>query len=354
MRRLNIVATSRRARELEDCAALSAGAIVARAASTLPEDAPSEDARGAPTLRPQTAPVLPADPPVRRNRRARRRPLRLIGAELRARWTVAARLVLLVGLFGFPVWLWQTGRTESAIALIGSSAGNTAETLRSALALRLDHIFVAGRHRTSRSALLSVVGLMRGDSLTEIDISALRGRLRALPWVEDAVVERRWPNALFVRLHEHSAIARFEVGGRMKLISQSGAIVDMAADGNHWNKLLVKGAGAPERTAALVALLQTRPVLAERVVQATRKGGRRWDLRFDNGVFLKLPERRPDAAWHRFADLDRAHDLLAKGALGFDMRSRFEFVIRTPEPEDPSEGSSGATRRAATRNGGRG
>ncbi|MYF07007.1 MAG: FtsQ-type POTRA domain-containing protein [Rhodospirillaceae bacterium] len=354
MRRLNIAATSRRARKLEDCAALSAGAIIARAASTMPEDAPGEDARAAPALLPHTAPVPPADPPVRRNRRARRRPLRLIGVELRAHWTMAARLVLLIGLFGFPVWLWQTGRTESAIALIDRSAGKTAETLRSALALRLDHIFVAGRHRTSRRALLSVIGLTRGDSLTEIDISALRGRLRALPWVEDAVIERRWPNALYVRLHEHSAIARFEVGGRMKLISRTGAIVDMAAEGNHGNKLLVKGHGAPERTATLVALLQTRPVLAKRIVLATRQGRRRWDLRFDNGVFLKLPERRPDAAWHRFADLDRAHNLLAKGALGFDMRSRFEFVIRKPEPKDGAEETPGATRRAATRNGGRG
>ncbi len=354
MRRLNIAATSRRARELEDCAALSAGAIVARAAATMPEDAPGGDTRVAPTLQPQAAPIQPSDPPVRRNRRARQRPLRRIGTELRARSGTVARLILLIGLFGFPVWLWQTGRTESAIALVDRSAAQTAETLRSALALRLEHIFVAGRYRTSRRALSSVIGLERGDSLTEIDMPALRGRLRTLPWVEDAEVERRWPNALYVRLHEHSAIARFEVGGRMKLISQSGAIVDMATDGNHWNKLLVKGAGAPERTAALVALLQTRPVLAKRVVQAIRQGGRRWDLRFDNGVFLKLPEQRPDAAWHRFADLDRAHNLLAKGALGFDMRSRFEFTIRTPEPNDAAEEAPGTSRRAAGRDGGRG
>ena len=118
--------------------------------------------------------------------------------------------------------------------------------------------------------------------------------------------------------------------------------------------LLVKGAGAPERTAALVALLQTRPVLAKRVVLATRLGKRRWDLRFDNGVFLKLPERRPDVAWHRFADLERAHNLLAKGALGFDMRSRFEFVIRTPNPDEGPKDRPGAARSSANRNGDRG
>ena len=352
MRRLNLVANSRRARELEDCAALSAGAIISRAAATMPDGTPPDDTPVAPTLRPDPAPVLPADPPVRRNRRARRRPLRLIGAEFCARSATIGRFVLLIGLFGIPVWLWQTGRTESAIALIDRGAGRTGEAFRTALALRLEHVFVTGRHLTARKSLSAALGIDRGTSLTNIDISALRGRLRALPWVEDATIERRWPNALYIRLQERSAIARFEDGGRIKLISRGGTVVDMAAGGNHWDKLLVKGAGAPERTAALIALLQTRPVLAKRVVQATRQGRRRWDLGFDNGVFLKLPEHRPDAAWHRFADLDRAHNLLARGALGFDMRSRFEFVIRTPDGE--AEEGAGATRRAADNNGDRG
>lgn len=352
MRRLNIAVTSRRARELEDCAALSAGAIIAHAAATVPGEAPAEEARVAPSLRPQPAPVLPADPPVRRNRRARRRPLHALGAGFRERSARIVRFVVLIGLFGFPVWLWQTGRTEPAVVLIDRSAAQTGEILRNALGLHLEHVFVEGRHRTSRGALSSALELNRGAALTDIDMTALRRRLLALPWVGDAIVQRRWPNTLYVRLHEHTTIARFDDSGRMKLISQRGAFVDMGTAGKHWGKLLVKGAGAPERTPTLIALLQTRPLLAKRVVQATRQGRRRWDLIFDNGVFLKLPERRPDAAWHRFADLDRAHGLLARGALGFDMRSRFEFVIRVPQGE--TEAGAGETRSAANRNGDRG
>ena len=183
MRRLNIAATSRRARELEDCAALSAGAIIDRAASTMPENEPAGETRIAPTLRAEPS----GDPPVRRNRRARRRPLRLAGAVLRARSGTIVRFILLIGLLGVPAWLWQTGRTESAIALVDRNAERAAETLRNALALRLEHIFVAGRRRTPRKTLLSAIGLDRGDSLTQVDMAALRRRLRALPWVKDAV-----------------------------------------------------------------------------------------------------------------------------------------------------------------------
>ena len=331
MRRLNPGTSSRRAREREGGEGLDPGAIVARAAATVPGGRSEEDRRVAPALRPDPAAAASADPPVRRNRRARRRLPGRMAAALRRHSAAAGRLVLLIALFGFPAWLWHSGRTDQAIALIDRGTGRIAAALDDALALRLEHLYVAGRHRTSRRALSAALDLERGVPLTRIDLPALRRRLRALPWVEDAAVERRWPNALHIRLQEFAAVARYAVDGRMKLVAHSGALIDMAAGAHRPDKLLIAGAGAPERAAALLALLRTRPILAKRVVLATRRGRRRWDLRFDNGAFLKLPERRPDAAWHRFADLERAHDLLARGALGFDMRSRFQFVIRTPD-----------------------
>jgi len=113
-------------------------------------------------------------------------------------------------------------------------------------------------------------------------------------------------------------------------VASTGDVIDIDVAADHQGKLLIKGKGAPAAAAALLKILRSRPVLADRVVSATRKGQRRWDLTFDNGAFLKLPERRPDVAWHRFAALNKTHELLAKGALGFDMRTRFDFVIRKP------------------------
>jgi len=347
MRRLNLSKNSRSAQERESGAGLSAAAIIARAAATVPnqgDDAEhvkptpgiGEAPSGPPSGRPSSA-----TPQPRRNRRARRRPLRIVGDQIRDRGRTAFRIAVLIALFGFPVWLWQSGRLDTAVAAVDQGASDAGEEFRGALGLRLEHIYVAGRHRTSRKALSSVLGLDRGAALTGIDIGALRRRLRALPWISDAAIERRWPNVLFIRVREHTAIARYHEDGRMKLVARTGDVIDVNAASDHQDKLLVKGKGAPAAAAVLLKILRTRATLANRVVSATRKGGRRWDLTFDNGAFLKLPERRPDAAWHRFVALNKTHNLLAKGALGFDMRTPSEFVIRKPGAAMEKSGGKG-------------
>ncbi|MCY4239379.1 MAG: FtsQ-type POTRA domain-containing protein [Rhodospirillaceae bacterium] len=340
MRRLNLSKNSRKAQDRESGADISAAAIIAKAAATVPSqnddcdanhhksdpaviDAPSTTMSGS---------IAAGERPPRRIRRARWRPLRIAGDQLRKHTGVAFRLATLLALFGFPVWLWQSGHLDSTIAVVDQGASDAREAFQAALGLRLEHVYVVGRHRTSRKALSSVLGLDRGAALTGIGIAALRRRLRALPWISDAAIERRWPNVLFIRIREHTAIARYQNDGRMQLVASTGDVIDVDAAADHQGKLLIKGKGAPVAAAALLKILRSRPVLADRVVSATRKGQRRWDLTFDNGAFLKLPERRPDAAWHRFAALNKTHELLAKGALGFDMRTRFDFVIRKPGP----------------------
>ena len=337
MRRLNLAKRSRSALNRESGAGLSPGAIIARAAATVPDNQdtdPGTPSRGAEAAAALSGPPIvsstPIEPPVRKNRRARRRALRLVAEQLQGRGRIFARAALLIALFGFPIWIWQTGRLDTAVAAVDQSAGDAGERFRSALGLRLEHIYVAGRHRTSRRALSAKLGLDRGASLTGIDIADLRKRLRTLPWISDVSIERRWPNVLFIRVREHHAIARYRRAGGDQLISSSGTVIAVPAQAEHRNLLLVSGSGAAEKAQLLLDILRSRPALANRVVSAKRQGKRRWDLRFDNGAYLMLPDRRPDAAWKRFSGLNRTHKLLAKGAVGFDMRFRFEFVIKTP------------------------
>ena len=62
-----------------------------------------------------------------------------------------------------------------------------------------------------------------------------------------------------------------------------------------------------------------------------RVGGRRWDLRFDNGVAVALPAEAWDAAWRRLAGIERAHRLLARELARIDLRFPDRMVIRLTE-----------------------
>ena len=82
------------------------------------------------------------------------------------------------------------------------------------------------------------------------------------------------------------------------------------------------------------------PELASRAKGYIRVAERRWDVRFENGVTVKLPEAGEDQALASLASLDRESGLLSRDILSVDMRFADRLVVQlTPEA---------ATQRAAT------
>ena len=58
---------------------------------------------------------------------------------------------------------------------------------------------------------------------------------------------------------------------------------------------------------------------------------RRWNLRLDNGVDVRLPEDDPADAWTRLARLERDHGLLARAVDAIDLRQPDRLIVRMTE-----------------------
>jgi cell division protein FtsQ len=90
------------------------------------------------------------------------------------------------------------------------------------------------------------------------------------------------------------------------------------------------GGDANRRFASLAALLEAAPRLRPMVTDAAWIGGRRWDLHFQGGETLSLPEGEPEArqAIQRFAQMDQRDTLLGRGFARIDMRDPRRAYIR--------------------------
>jgi cell division protein FtsQ len=195
---------------------------------------------------------------------------------------------------------------------------------------------VEGRNRTSREALRAALQVKKGDNLLAADPWAIKGRLEALPWIRAATVERRYPNAMIVTLVERTPIARFRDRAGTVLVGETGDLIKVAPEKEHENLILLMGDGAPEVATALLKLVAEEPDVARRIVSATRRGQRRWDLAFDGGAVLRLPDGYEKAALAKFAEFERQHSLLARGAVTYDMRLPDRLVIRGTRTATPA------------------
>src|SRR5207247_3922204 len=102
--------------------------------------------------------------------------------------------------------------------------------------------------------------------------------LGALLGVVTAVIERRLPGALYVRLVERKPLALWQHGGKIALIDRAGAVIPVARLDRFAKLPMVVGEGAASHAAELLDLLGNQPDLAARATTDIREGDRRWSL----------------------------------------------------------------------------
>ena len=105
-------------------------------------------------------------------------------------------------------WVPQTvtGRVMAAVAAILLFTGATWTTTRSAL-LDVDHVEVSGGSIVTPAQATAGAGLRSGQPMVSVDTAAAERRLRRLPWVDTAAVERAFPNTVRIHLTERVAVA---------------------------------------------------------------------------------------------------------------------------------------------------
>ncbi len=254
-------------------------------------------------------------------RRDRRRSLP-IDWRRRARFAAAGAgglAVLGLGWLGLDGWY---GRQIAAIVdgLYAASAG---------AGLSVEDVLVEGRKRTPRETLLGTLGLGRGEPILAFDPHLAKARLEALPWVREATVERRLPNTVYLRLTEREPLALWQYKGRLAVIDQGGEVIAGAQAAAFAKLPLLVGEDAPRHAQALLAILDRQPDLRVRVAAAIRVQGRRWNIRLDDGIDVRLPEVDAAAAWGELARLQREHEVLQRDVVTIDLRLPDRLILRT-------------------------
>jgi cell division protein FtsQ len=238
---------------------------------------------------------------------------------------IGAAVSFFVIALGGPTWLWQSGWVAAA----WRDARVSAVSVSADIGLTVKEVLLQGRVHAPRAGVLKALGLKVGDPIMGFDIETIRDRVEALPWIQSAAVERRLPGVVRVRIVEREPIALWQRNGKLSLVGRNGVPITNRKLGRFRDLLVIVGKDAPRFATDLLVMLASEPALRKRVRAAVRVGARRWDLRFDNGVDVRLPENKTAAAWARLADLDRRHGLLGDDIDTIDLRLPDRLIVRT-------------------------
>lgn len=272
--------------------------------------------------------------------RTRRAPRKPAGPSLWQRFLawqplppVAVRRLTITALLGlFVVLGWQAARVTGVNAYLNAelvdAVGRAGFTVK--------RVHVVGANRIDNLRIYDIALNQKDRSMAAIDVAEVRRELMGYGWVADARVSRRLPDTLVIDLVERSPVAVWQSRGRYTLIDADGRLLPGVDPASVPGLPVIVGQGAPRQMRSLQTLLAAAPALRPRISGASWMGGRRWDLHFNTGETLALPDDEAAArhAFAEFARLDGVNRLLGRRIKRVDMRDPEQLVLRPSRDGD--------------------
>ena len=252
----------------------------------------------------------------------------------------------------------------AAIALdLPAKAGNALGDGLGRAGFAVDGYQIVGLNKMKRSLVDEVVtdelhraadagtgGAKPAEAL--VDVDSIRERLLQFGWIKDARVSRRLPDGLVIDIVERTPTALWQDNQQLSLIDSNGVVLDRVPVSQMPDLPLLIGPGANRQASSLDRLMADVPTLKPQLSAASWVGQRRWDLAFQSGETIVLPEGEAAArdALAKFARLDKSAGLLGRGLKRFDLRQPGKMTVRLPRapgesiaPPEPAANAAAPT-----------
>ena len=248
------------------------------------------------------------------------------------RWTGfalrASLMLLVVGcLAGGGFWVWQSGLAQS----VRDGFGGALVRVTGLAGFQVREVLVVGRSGSEKAELLAAMKVKRGDPILGLSLSEARARLERLPWIAAATIERRLPDLVLVSITERKPMALWQFDRKLVLIDRAGNILAEQGVERYAHLPIIVGRGAPDHAPALLGQLAAEPIISPHVGALVWVGGRRWDLRLDNGINVRLPENDAAGALRRLSEIVSRESLFDRDISAIDLRLPDRMIVQTNE-----------------------
>jgi cell division protein FtsQ len=235
---------------------------------------------------------------------------------------LAATLLLLIASTGLGVV--KGGHLEAFLATL-SEARNA---IANSAGFRITSVAINGRKQLTQDEILAIGGVNGRSSLLFLDASSVREKLKADPWISEATVLKLYPGQLRIDIVERAPFALWQRNGQMSVISEDGAVLERYVSPRFVKLPLVVGKGAETRARDFLALLARYPQINDVTKAVILVGERRWNLRLNDGLDIRLPENDVSNALATLSNLDKNEHLFAKDIVAIDLRQPDRLVVQ--------------------------
>jgi cell division septal protein FtsQ len=174
---------------------------------------------------------------------------------------------------------------------------------------QFEEIKITGNKRVTNQEIIDIVNSTKRRIFTDSEeyqplIQNLIDEIKSqLLWISKITISRNMPNVLHITIEEYEPFAIWHSEDKKFIIDKDGNPVPydekIVNEEEFKNMIILSGRGANNHAKALFNIFAINPKLSEKIYSATWVGDRRWNIRLDNDLLVKLPEDDIYNAWQQ-------------------------------------------------------
>lgn len=251
-------------------------------------------------------------------------------------WVLHRKLIIrIAAAFALALVLAGAFQARGGIMMAAQNVGDLFNGRFAAAGYGVSEIAISGQVLTSERQVLDALAITPDTTIFEFDAQAARDRVAELPAIADVSVRKIYPDRLIVELTEIAPVARWRVDGVTFLVDATGNQIAEATLADEALPLVI-GDGAADDALAMIRVLHLHPELEVGLAALSRIADRRWDMIYETGLRVRLPESGLVQALNVLDEQQAAHRLLDRDLDLIDLRVPGLMALR-PTQRDEEE-----------------
>jgi cell division protein FtsQ len=194
------------------------------------------------------------------------------------------------------------------------------------LGFKLNNIVIEGQKNLDVKDVISRFNADNNTPIFLINLAETRKILKQNDWVKEAIVIRKLPNTIHIKIVEREPIALWQQNKELFLVDEEGLAIKGDID-NFSHLLHFVGDGANVYAASLIRAFLDKPELFSNIRSVVRFGNRRWNFILKNGIVIKMPEQNFETAMDYLNRQHLAGKLLASNIKVLDLRDNEKYYV---------------------------
>lgn len=198
------------------------------------------------------------------------------------------------------------------------------------LGFRLQEVFVFGRYRASQEEILQTLQVEKGQSLFQCDLSFMKENLEKLDWIQSVTIRRSLTGGLYIYLVEREPIAIYHDAKKSEfcLVDKEGELIHKSIAPCFRGLPVLSGEQAPQNALKVLQKINQFKSIRSQLTAMAFVEKRRWNLKINDTLEVKLPELKVKKALHVLNRLIEDGKLTTGDILAIDLRIEGKAIFK--------------------------